>query len=170
MRLTRHLRQVPFCALMLLIGSAFAASAQPMELQQSDAPLEELKLAPDDELGGRSALVQGTADALGVRYYALKIDVMSPTVIRVFADDPAMPVKVSLHRHLWDKPDAEAETDSEGNYEFTGRLDDTIGIWLKAEEPSAFHLMVWTGDPVPVEVPPIFFDANGQPIQPPEEE
>ncbi len=170
MRSTRHPWPFLVLTLALIFARAVPAPAQPLELQPGEAPVEELKLAPDAELGGRSVLVRGTADETGMRYYAVKLDVMSPTVIRVFADDPALPVRVSLHRHLWDKSDAEGGTDAEGNYEFTGRLDDMIGIWLTAEEPADFHLLLWTGDPVPVEVPPIFFDADGQPIRPAEEE
>ncbi len=151
-------------AMLALVGSIRHAAAQPLEVDEIKAPVEELALEPDTDLGGRLAVVQGSADAEGRRYFAVKIHVMSPTVIAVFADDPAKPIQVSLHRSVWNRPDASGTTDAEGNYEFTGRLESTVGIWLKAEQPSDYHLMVWVGDPVPVEVPPIFFD-NDRPVK-----
>ncbi len=151
-------------AMLALVGGGQDATAQPLEIGEIEAPVEELALEPDTDLGGRLAVVQGSADAEGRRYYAVDIRVMSPTVIAVFADDPAKPIEVSLHRTVWNRPEASGTTDAEGNYEFTGRLESTVGIWLKAEEPSDYHLMLWVGDPVPVEVPPIFFD-NDRPVK-----
>ncbi len=155
---------LPLAGILALGPGGREADAQPLEVGRIAAPMEELTLEPDTDLGGRLAVVQGTADAEGRRYYAVNIRVMSPTVIAVFADDPARPIEVSLHRSVWNRPEASGTTDAEGNYEFTGRLESTVGIWLKAEQPSDYHLMLWVGEPVPVEVPPIFFD-NDRPVR-----
>ncbi len=165
----RHHWQVLVFTLTVLLAGPFAAHAQPMEIQKIDAPIDELALQPDPDLGGRSGIFTGTTDETGQRYYVMKIDVMSPVSINVLADDPAKPVDVSLHRTVWDRPDEQSRTDAQGNYAFTGRIDDFVGIWLKAEEPSDYHLLVWVGDPVPVEVPPVIYNA-GKPVEPAKEE
>lgn len=154
-----------FLAMLLSVGQP---RADLLEASETDAPMQKLELAPDPELGGQSVLVTGTADPIGQRYQVTKVDVMSPIVVKVLADDIAKPIQVSLHRVIWQAEDATGTTGPEGVFDFTGRIDDEFGIWLRADEPSAYHLLVWIGDPVPVEVPPTFY-VDGQPIAAPKE-
>ncbi|PPB80788.1 hypothetical protein LV82_01520 [Albidovulum inexpectatum] len=157
-----------FGGLLAMLLMAGQAQADLLEAAETAAPMQRLELASDAELGGRSVLVTGAADPTGQRYHVSKVDVMSPIVVKVLADDIEKPIEVSLHRVIWQSADAAGTTGPDGIFDFTGRIDDEFGIWLRADEPSAYHLLVWIGDPVPVEVPPTFY-IDGQPIAAPKE-
>ncbi|MDX8354307.1 hypothetical protein SLH47_18215 [Cognatiyoonia sp. IB215182] len=142
-----------------------AAVAAPLNIGDDQVPFEELILEADQSLGGRAIITSGDLEGDARYFFVPGIDVMSPTVVTVFTENAASPVKVSLHRHYWNRPDLEAETDATGTWRFTGRIDDSIGIALSADAPTDFVMLFWTGDSVPPEVPPILFDG-GRPVAP----
>ncbi|MEO0914242.1 MAG: hypothetical protein AAFY59_14850 [Pseudomonadota bacterium] len=150
--------------LIIALSCPLAALAAPVNVGKEQLAFEEVGLEPDAALGGRSATLTGEALAEPRYYYVPAIDVMSPTVISVLAEDPGQPVKVTLHRHYWNRPDLEGETDASGGWSFTGRIDDSIGIAISADAPAGFVILFWSGEPVPPEVPPILFDG-GRPVE-----
>ena len=149
----------------LVISVANIASAAPLNIGQDQVQFEELGLTPDTELGGRSVRASGSVTEAPKYYFAPGLNVMSPTVITVLVEDPDRPAKVALHRHFWNEADLEAETDASGTWSFTGRIDDSVGIALSAVEATEVVIMIWAGEAVPIDVPPILFDG-GRPVEP----
>ena len=130
---------------MLAIMVSGAAGAQPLSLDpEAKAPtLIEFKAEP--ELGEFVGRAEGTVDADGKQLYLKGLNVLAPLVIQVFAKDPEKPVDVALHRFIWQKANLEGKTNENGNWGYTGRIHDEVGIALSADEPAEYYVLAWMG-------------------------
>lgn len=145
---------------------AVSALAAPLNVGGEEIAFEELQLVEDATLGGRSVLYTGQiGDGETKHFFVPGVDVMSPTSVTVLVEDPALPVRASLHRHYWNEPDLAGKTDETGTWTFTGRIDDSVGIAIAADGASRFAILFWSGDAVPPDVPTVFFDG-GRPVEP----
>ncbi len=148
---TRHGAFLSLLALAGLLGLALVAApaaAQPMADPGDDTRATELKLKPmDDPATGKWARVQVRLPAEGRRFWVGGLDVMAPLSIQVAAEDPGLPVAVSLHRFAWGRADASGDTGDEGIFRFDGRAHARVGVLLKPGDgrPARATLLVWQG-------------------------
>lgn len=148
------------CAVMIVtIG---VANGEPLSLDPEAEPATLIEFKPEPGMGDFVGRVEGTVDDTGTRFYLKGLDVMAPLVIQLLAKDPEKPIDVSLHRFLWRDIDFEGSTNEEGDWGYTGRVYDEVGITLKAEDPSDFYLLAWMGPSIEnLSEPNLFVPADG---------
>lgn len=121
--------------------------AEPASFNPDDAPATLIAWAAEADLGDHVGRATGVVGSAGQRFYLSGLNVMSPLVIKVFAEEEAKPVDVSLHRFLWRKAELSGQTDAEGSWGFAGRIHNEVGIEIRAAEPTEFYVLAWMGDP-----------------------
>ena len=144
---------------MLLAAISFVSHAQEESSEENTVYAIEVK--PDDRIPeGRSAFLQGEADAKGQKLLLEGLYLDDPISISVFTEHPGEKVRVRLVKDSWDKPERDAETDDERRVDFQFRTFDGFKIWITADTPTPYQLVVWVGDKVQLPVPSIAVPAS----------
>lgn len=125
------------------------AVAEPISMDPKAEPATLIEFKAEPKLGEFVGRAEGTVDSGGKRYYLKGLNVMSPLAIQVFAKDAAKPVDISMHRFMWHEANREGRTNENGNWGYTGRVHDEVGIALSAEDPAEFYILAWMGPELP---------------------
>ena len=144
---------------MLLAASSFASHAQ--EESSEENTVYSIEVKPDERIPeGRSAFLQGEADANGQKLILEGLYLDDPISISVFTEHSSEKVRVRLVKDSWDNPERDAETGEEGRVDFQFRTFDGFKIWITADTPTPYQLVVWVGDKLQLPVPSIAVPAS----------
>lgn len=145
-------------AAMLFTTAVSRVCAQ--EEAATDAPYD-ITVEPDSHMAnGRSAFLQGEADAQGQRFRLEGLDLDSPVSVSVFTQHRGEQVRVRLVKDNWDAPERDEQTDDRQRVDFKFRTFDSFRIWITAETPTPYQLVVWVGDKVALPLPSIAIPAS----------
>jgi len=114
----------------------------------------DLKAIPELEQG-KIAMAEGTAGPGGVRFVAENLSILQPVVVTVLAKDPDDDVRVSLSKYRYDESDRSGTTKGEGMYTTRLRTQGDLKVVVSSPDPKPFQLVVWAGDEVAREMPPV---------------
>lgn len=114
----------------------------------------DLKAIPELEQG-KIAMAEGTAGPGGVRFVAENLSILQPVVVTVLAKNPDDDVRVSLSKYRYDESDRSGTTKGEGMYTTRLRTQGDLKVVVSAPDPRPFQLVVWAGDEVAREMPPV---------------
>ena len=145
------------CLTWLSIGSTLAQDEAP-----SDAPIVyEMQLSPKPDFpNGEAVYLQGEADASGHRYSLAGTELNQPIMVSVLTQDPTDDVRVRIVKDDWDAPDRDVHTTGEKRVNLGFRTFDGFKLWVTADKPTDYQLIVWVGAPMEVELPPLAEPAS----------
>lgn len=150
---------LPLLAAVLLSCASGAGHAQDEAPEENTVYAIEVK--PDDRIAeGRSAFLQGEADEAGQKFSLEGLYLDDPIVVSVFTQHPGETVRVRLVKDSWDKPERDEQTNDQQRADFRFRTFDGFKIWITADTPTAYQLVVTVGDKLPLPVPSIAVPAD----------
>lgn len=142
------------CLAVALLSTALVPQVRAQDEEAEERPVMQIELESDARMpGGKSAFLQGDADATDQWFVVQETDVVQPISVGVYTRDPGDEVRVRIVKDDWDKPEREADTGGSGKAEFYFRTFDDFKIGIDAETPTAYQLVVWVGDE-PLMAPP----------------
>ena len=138
------------CAAALAIGITAPAFA--------DDPVRtiyDIELQPDARIhGGKSAFLQGTATPYGHQFQVQGTELDQPIAVGLYTRDPSHPLKLRVVKDSFKEPVREEQTGADGRLDLHFRTYDGFKLWVAAEQPTAYQLVVWVGDEMPAAAPP----------------
>lgn len=150
MKRQTHSLAVLLCAAALAIGITTPAFA--------DDPVRtiyDIELQPDARIhGGKSAFLQGTATPYGHQFQVQGTELDQPIAVGLYTRDPSHPLKLRVVKDSFKEPVREAQTDADGRIDLHFRTYDGFKLWVAAEQPTDYQLVVWVGDEMPSAAPP----------------
>lgn len=150
MKRKTHSLAVLLCAVVLAIGITTPAFA--------DDPVRtiyDIELQPDARIhGGKSAFLQGTATPYGHQFQVQGTELDQPIAVGLYTRDPSHPLKLRVVKDSFKEPVREEQTDADGRIDLRFRTYDRFKLWVAAEQPTDYQLVVWVGDEMPSAAPP----------------
>lgn len=157
----RLLRRTIMAGLAAALSLPLAASAQE---QQEKRDVHQLTLEKHPQFAnGRIAMVEGEADAEGVRLVVNKLSILQPVgVALVAADGAGADMRLALWKYAEDEVQREGSTRESGAVSFQFRTEDDLQIRIVSPDgPKRYKLAVWAGDEVDLPVPSPFVSQAG---------
>lgn len=147
----------------LLAGAAPLAGAAQQPDPNDKTPVHELTLEKHPEFAnGRIAMVEGEADATGVRLVVSKLSILQPVGVALVASGPNDDLQLALWKYAEDEVQREGSTRGDGYVSFQFRTEDDLQIRIVSPDgPKRYKLAVWAGDEVDVPVPSPFVAQAG---------
>lgn len=158
MRLSRRL------LLKALLVAAIPVAAAAQQPDPNDkTPVHELTLETHPEFSnGRIAMVEGEADAEGVRLVVSKLSILQPVGVALVAADPNDNLQLALWKYAEDEVQRQGSTRGDGYVSFQFRTEDDLQIRIVSPDgPKRYKLAVWAGDEVDLPVPSPFVSQAG---------
>lgn len=150
MKRKTHSLAVLLCAAVLAIGITTPAFA--------DDPVRtiyDIELQPDARIhGGKSAFLQGTATPYGHQFQVQGTELDQPIAVGLYTRDPSHPLKLRVVKDSFKEPVREEQTGADGRLDLHFRTYDGFKLWVAAEQPTDYQLVVWVGDEIPAAAPP----------------
>lgn len=135
-------------------GLVFAAGAD-ISSAASERPLYEIAMKENPDFpDGKVGMVQNTVDSVGDRYQFKDTGIMQPVGVSVFTKNPTDSARVRVVKTDWSKPERDVVT-SNGRADFKFRTYDGFRLWITADSPMPYQLVVWIGDEIKLSLPPI---------------
>lgn len=156
-------RALVFFGVLVVLGAARAAIAQPFTLDEKIKPAE-LKLEPygsaGDRMAGRmyGAVITQTEPT---RYYFVRgVSIFSPDYVGLASADPSAPLDVSVHKNTWEQADRKGRTDPNGHWDARFKTSGDFGLRITpARLPATYAVLVWVGNEVEAPLPSPFTRA-----------
>ncbi len=151
-----------FVAALLMAVAPLAGVAQQPD-PNDKTPVHTLTLEKHPEFSnGRIAIVEGEADAKGVRLVVNKLSLLQPVGVALASSDPNDNLQLSLWKYAEDDVQREGSTRGNGYVSFQFRTEDDLQIRVVSPDgPKRYKLAVWAGDEVDVPVPSPFVAQAG---------
>ncbi len=152
-----------------LVVVSLVASA-PLAIGQTppakDRPVIKVTLEPWESVPGRLAMYRRTATPAGDRLLVEGLDMLTPVIVAVQADDPASVIHLGLYKDGVKDPVRSATTNAQGAVGMDFRTYGEVGIDVRAETSAPYLLAVWAAPPREVSVPSPFVvgRAGGLPV------
>ncbi len=150
MKRQTHSLAVLLCAAVLAIGITTPAFA--------DDPVRtiyDIELQPDARIhGGKSAFLQGTATPYGHQFQVQGTELDQPIAVGLYTKDPSHPLKLRVVKDSFKEPVREEQTGADGRIDLRFRTYDGFKLWVAAEQPTDYQLVVWVGNEMPSAAPP----------------
>jgi hypothetical protein len=148
--------------LYLLLGSSFAIAQGDAEQAEPEArSLMQIEVKPDERIPeGKSAFIKGGADKIGDKYLVEGIELTQPIHVGVFTKNAGEKVRVRIVKDDWEHAEREENTNDTGKAEFKFRTFDNFKIWVTADQETPYQLMVWIGDEINTNQPPVAVPAS----------
>lgn len=147
--------------LALAVGCSVSARAQTSDAEkQAQAIISpkafriEFKKIPELPKG-RISLAEGTAGPDGVKFVAEHLSILQPVVVTVLAKNADDDVQVRLSKYRYDQADRSGSTQGTGTYTTKLRTQGDLKVVVTAARPTPFQLVVWAGDELQPELPPV---------------
>lgn len=149
-----RLLRVIFLALLATTPLLTATAQDNSEEGPSVYPVE---LKEDSQLeGGESAFLQGEADIDGHRFTVPESQVLQPISVWAFSKDPTKTVRLRVVKDSWEQPERDIDTGNpRGIAEVHFRTYDGFKLWVTAEEPTSYVLIVWKGEEIELPIAPL---------------
>jgi hypothetical protein len=148
-------------AALLMAGAPLAGVAQQPD-PNDKTPVHELTLETHPEFNGRIAMVEGEADADGVRMVVSKLSILQPVGVALVAADPNDNLQLALWKYAEDEVQREGSTRGDGYVSFQFRTEDDLQIRVVSPDgPKRYKLAVWAGDEVELPMPSPFVAQAG---------
>ncbi|TJY59861.1 hypothetical protein E4T66_11810 [Sinimarinibacterium sp. CAU 1509] len=150
----------------LLAAAAFFACGLNTEARAQDSgeverPIYPVEFKDDPRFpGGKSAFIHGAADATGYRFIVEGTQLEEPIAVTVLTQNSGEAIKAVIVKDNWDAPEREGTTAESGRVDFRFRTYDGFKIGLSSDTPTDYQLIVWVGEPLPVEIPSIAVPAS----------
>jgi hypothetical protein len=109
---------------------------------------------------GKAKYLQGEADSVGQRFKLEGTELDQPILVSVLTRDPADKVRVRIVKDDWDKPERDQSTAGATRLDFAFRTFDGFKVWVTADKPTEYQLIVWVGDPVDEPLPAVAVPAS----------
>lgn len=120
-----------------------------------------IEVKPDERTPhGKSAFIHGETDAIGDVFLVEGLDVMQPVYVGVYTKNTGDKIRVRLAKDDLDKVEQEGNTEGVGKAEFKFRTYESFKIGIDAEKDTEYQIMVWVGDEMPLEQPPVAVPAS----------
>lgn len=149
------------CLAIALLSCALTPQVRAQDEEAEKRPVMQVEVEPDSRMpGGKSAFLEGEADATDQWFMVQGTEVMQPISVGVYTRDPGDEVRVRIVKDDWDKAEREANTSGGGKAEFHFRTFDNFKIGVDAKTPTAYQLVVWVGDELQVAQPSIAVPAS----------
>ncbi|MEO6104147.1 MAG: hypothetical protein ABIP44_10985 [Pseudoxanthomonas sp.] len=137
------------------------AAAQDVPASEEGPTLFGVELQPTDDFpNGKAQYLQARANPTGQQYKVDDIGLDQPILVSVLTRDPADVVRVRLTKISFDEPDRDAMTTGATRLDFGFRTFDGFKIWVTADKPTEYQLIVWAGDPIVEALPPLAIPAS----------
>jgi len=144
-----------------LLFAVASANTRAQEEDNAEPQFVQLDLKPDERMPpGKAAFMQGEADQLGHRFLVEGTELSQPISVSVLTQYPEDKVRVRVVKDDWDAPERDEETGANKRVEFTFRTFEGFKLWITAEKPTEYQLVVWIGDPVEAPLPSIAVPAS----------
>lgn len=156
-------RWKPWAATALaLYALGFAASFDAHAQDESEERvIYRIEPAADERIPeGKSSFLQGETDAEGTRFLVEGTGILQPIAVGVYTKNPDSKLRVRVVKDSFDKPERDAATDGEGRAEFKFRTFDSFKLWITADEPTEYQLVVWIGDEIALPIPSVAVPAS----------
>ncbi len=141
--------------------TVYGAAAQDDSAPEEGAKLYGVELEPKDEFpNGKAQYLEARADATGHQYKVDGTYPDQPILVSVLTRDPADEVRVRLTKISFDEPDRDETTTGATRLDFGFRTFDGFKIWVTADKPTEYQLIVWVGDPIVEALPPVAVPAS----------
>jgi hypothetical protein len=96
-------------------------------------------------------------------FYTNEISIYSPVYVGITTTDKENPLEIRLAKMNWKTPDRKGSTGSSGHWEEKFKTETDFGIMVIAKnKPASYSLVVWNGDEVNFEMPPVFNNGIDQ--------
>lgn len=148
---------------LLALAVLFVGQANAQDEAASETPDVyglELSPKPDDFPNGNAVYVQAEADGKGQRYSVSGTELNQPILVSVLTQDPADNVRVRIVKDNWDAPDRDVATAGGKRTDLGFRTFDGFKIWVTADAPVDYQLIVWVGAPMDIPPPPMAEPAS----------
>lgn len=120
-----------------------------------------IEVKPDERTPhGKSAFIHGETDAIGDKFLVEGLDVMQPVYVGVYTKNASDKIHVRLAKDDLDKVEQEGNTEGTGKAEFKFRTHESFKIGIDAKEDTEYQIMVWVGDEMALEQPPVAVPAS----------
>jgi hypothetical protein len=137
------------------------------QAQAQDEPVDDgqvvygLELSPKPDFpNGNAVYLQAEADGKGQRYSLTGTELNQPILVSVLTQDPADNVRVRIVKDDWDAPDRDVTTAGEKRTDLGFRTFDGFKLWVTADAPTDYQLIVWVGAPMDIPPPPLAEPAS----------
>ncbi|MCY7354273.1 MAG: hypothetical protein LH470_04200 [Lysobacter sp.] len=149
------------CLAVALLFTALVPQLRAQDEEAEERPVMQLELKPDELMPpGQAAFMQGEADQLGHRFLVEGTALSQPISVAVLTQYPEDKVRVRVVKDDWDVPERDEETGADKKVELTFRTFDGFKLWITAEKPTDYQLVVWVGEPVEAPLPSIAVPAS----------
>lgn len=150
-----------FTILACLLFAAHVASAQDNATPEDGPTLYGVELEPTTDFpDGKAKYLEAHATAVGQQYKVDGTDLDQPILVSVLTRDPSDVVRVRLTKVSFDEPDRDEMTTGATRLDFRFRTFDGFKIWVTADDPADYQLIVWVGDPIAEALPAVAVPAS----------
>lgn len=149
-------------ARVMLLAVLAMGIAGPLSAEDAVRTIYDIELQPDPRIAsGKSAFLQGTATPYGHQFQVLGTELDQPIAIGLYTRDPSRPLQLRVVKDSFMEPERELSTDAQGRIEQYFRTYDGFKLWVAAEQPTDYQLVVWVGDAlVPATTAPAVVPAS----------
>ncbi len=148
------------CMVGLLLAVA-SAQVRAQEEAVEEQPVTVVEVKPDERIPeGKSAFYQGETDEAGHRFAVGDVDLTQPVAITVLTRNPDDRVRVRVVKTDWDAPDRDETSGADKRVDFRFRTFDQFKLWVTADQPTEYQLVVWVGEPELAGAPAIAVPAS----------
>lgn len=136
--------------------------AGPLHAQETpEHVIFDIELQQDARLqGGKSAFLEGQTNPFGQQFQVAGTELQQPIAVGLYTRDPNHPLRLRIAKGSLDEPVREVETDANGRIDLKFRTYDGFKLWVTADEPSDYQLVVWVGNELPVQPPRAVIPAS----------
>jgi len=150
--------------LVCMVSLLFAVASAQVRAQEEgveEQPVTVVEVQPDERIPeGKSAFYQGETDQAGHRFAVGGTDLTQPVAITVLTRNADDRVRVRVVKSDWDEPDRDETTGADKRVDFRFRTFDQFKLWVTADQPTEYQLVVWVGEPNLTAVPAIAVPAS----------
>ncbi len=144
-----------------ILATAFCVQARAAAAEPPAPEVYPLELSATDDLpNGEATSLQSTADSVGQRYALGGTELDQPILVSVLTQDPSDNVRVRIVKDDWNAPDRDQATTGAKRLDFAFHTFDGFRVWVTADKPTDYQLIVWVGAPMASEPPPIAEPAS----------
>lgn len=139
--------------------SSQISQEQSTSQEQTTRTVYDIELKSDAKIADtRSAHLKGTATPYGDQYQVLGTQLLEPISVGLYTREPNQKIYLRVVKDDWSKPVQELSTNENGRIDLHFRTYDGFKLWVSADEPTDYQLVVMVGkeeqlEPAPAVVP-----------------